>query len=112
MAAVVMGGIDKEVIQINEDTVWTGSPYRDLATNEPTGGSKKDAWQYYRGANANGSPANIGDDGAVIGDQAFQSEYPGFKSIANMALNVDNGKSTEAVQHRHNLINLVENKFL
>lgn len=27
MAGMVAGGVDKEVIQINEDTIWDGSPY-------------------------------------------------------------------------------------
>ena len=30
MAGMVAGGIDKEVIQINEDTCWDGSPYGTL----------------------------------------------------------------------------------
>ena len=33
MAGMVAGGVDKEVIQINEDTIWDGSPYGTL-TNE------------------------------------------------------------------------------
>ncbi len=116
MAAVVMGGIDKEVIQINEDTVWTGSPYVDLTTGEPTSGSQKEGWRYFRGANADGEPADIGATGAAItvGPESFQNEFPAFKnkSISNMALNVVNKSDNAAVQHRYDLISMVEKYFL
>ncbi len=113
MAAVVMGGIDKEVIQINEDTVWTGSPYVD-ENNNPTSGTIKDGWKYYRGANEDGTPADIGSANAIVGDSSFQSNFPAFrnKSISNMALNVSNEKNTEAVQHRYDIVAMVEKYFL
>ena len=69
---MVAGGIDNEVIQINEDTCWDGSPYgtlkdeggntlttiaqtnaaQKITTEDPTSGSVEGAWRYYRGANA------------------------------------------------------------
>lgn len=114
MAAMVMGAIDKEVIQINEDTVWTGSPYKDLTTGEPTSGTTADGWRYYRGANADGTPAPIGSSDALVGDASFQSTYTAFKnkSISNMSLNVDNSETLEAIQKRYDLICLVEKFFL
>ncbi len=113
MAATVMGGIDKEVIQINEDTVWTGSPYVD-ESGKPTSGSTKDGWKYYRGANSDGTPAEIGSSDALIGPEEFRSKFPAFanKSISNMALNVVNDETLEAVQGRHDLISMVEEYFL
>ncbi len=77
MAGMIAGGIDKEVIQINEDTIWDGSPYgtiqdenkntitdmdaakkaQTISTTNQTSGSVVDGWKYYRGANADGSPA-------------------------------------------------------
>ena len=114
MAATVMGGIDKEVIQINEDTVWTGSPYKDLNTGEPTSGSIKDAWQFYRGANADGTPAEIGSSDALVGPSEFRDAFPAFanKSISNMSLNVVNEETNKAVQGRYDLIAMVEKYFL
>ncbi len=114
MAAVVMGGIDKEVIQINEDTVWTGSTYKDLSTGEPTSGSTKDGWKYFRGANADGTPATIGSADALVGPEDFRTAFPDFanKSISNMSLNVVNEKTNEAVQGRYDLIAMIEKYFL
>jgi len=121
MSAVVMGGIDKEVIQINEDTVWTGSPYVDADGNF-TGGTTKDAWRYFRGADASDltSPAAIGSSDAVVGDEEFRTKFPNFadKSISNMSLNISNIKdysSAEgiaAVQGRYDIISMVEKYFL
>ncbi len=114
MAATVMGGIDKEVIQINEDTVWEGSPYKDPATGEFTSGTVKDAWQFFRGANADGTPADIGSANALVGPSDFREAYAAFanKSISNMSLNVSNAETLEAVQGRYNLIAMVEKYFL
>ena len=114
MAAMVMGAVDKELIQINEDTVWAGSPYIDLATGEPTGGSRKDGWKFYRGANKDGTPAEIGSSTAMVGNEGFQNSFPEFKnkSVSNMALNVDNSEELEAVQHRYNLNSMIEKYFL
>ncbi len=113
MAAMVMGGIDKEVIQINEDTIWTGSPYEDENGNF-TSGTIKDGWKYYRGAKEDGTPADIGSADAIVGDAAFQSAFPAFKnkSISNMALNISNEHTTEAVQHRYDIVSMVEKYFL
>ena len=113
MAAVVMGGIDKEVIQINEDTFWTGSPYLDKEGN-PTSGTREDGWKYYRGAKADGTPADIGSADAIVGDSNFQSAHADFKnkSISNMALDISNAKEVSAVQQRYDIVNMVENYFL
>ncbi len=134
MAAMVAGGIDKEVIQINEDTCWDGSPYgtledengNTLTTNaqtrdankisvkDQTSGSIKDGWKYYRGANPDGTPAQIGAENVVIGDEAFRTKYPQFAdlSIAFQALNIDNAKEQQAVQDRWNMEKMVEATFL
>lgn len=96
MGAMVMGTIDKEVLQINEDTVWTGAPYVD-SFDKPTGGSTKDAWKFYRGVNDDGSPAAIGTK-------------PG--TISYNALRIDNSCNSDAVQYRYNLHKQVENHFL
>ena len=56
MAAMVMGAIDKEVIQINEDTIWNGSPYVG-EDGKSTAGSVKDTWKCCGGAKADGTPA-------------------------------------------------------
>lgn len=113
MAAMVMGGLDKEVIQINEDTVWNGSPYVDSEGNS-TAGSVKDTWKYYRGATEDGEPAPFGSKDVLTGTEEFREQYPEFanKTIANMALDIDNGESQEAVEHRLDLINFTDNTFL
>lgn len=134
MAGMVAGGIDKEVIQINEDTSWDGSPYGTLqdengnklttlaqtseaekiTTVDQTSGSKAEAWRYFRGANEDGSPAEIGASNVLVGDEAFRSAYPDFanKSIANQALNVNNAKTTSAVQQRYSMERMVEKTIL
>ncbi|MEK4251236.1 glycoside hydrolase family 95 protein [Paenibacillus sp. FSL W7-1287] len=96
LGTMVMGAIDKEVLQINECTVWTGAPYVD-ENNQPTSGTTKEAWKEYRGQHADGSPAEIG----TIPD-----------SISYRALHIDNAATTEAVQHRYNIKKQVEQNFL
>ena len=134
MAGMIAGGIDKEVIQLNEDTAWDGSPYGTLKdenentlttvkqTNEankitaenPTSGSVEDGWKYFRGANEDGSPAEIGAADVTVGDEAFRTQYPDFanKSLSNQALNISNEKTQDAVQGRWNLEKMVEATFL
>lgn len=134
MAGMIAGGIDKEVIQLNEDTAWDGSPYGTLKdengntlttvkqTNEagkitvenPTSGSVENGWKYFRGADANGNPAEIGADDVIVGDEAFRTQYPSFanKSLSNQALNISNDKTQDAVQGRWNLEKMVEATFL
>lgn len=134
MAGMVAGGIEKEIIQINEDTIWDGSPYgkivdengnqithasqsRDAQTitlEDQTGGSIEEAWKYYRGADENGNPAPIGSDNAIVGDEAFRAAYPEFadKSISNQSLAVSNDHTNEAVQQRFSMESMVENTFL
>ena len=113
MGAMVMGGLDKEVIQINEDTVWNGSPYIDSDGNS-TAGSVKDSWQYYRGAADNGEPAPFGSKDVLTGTEEFREKYPEFahKTVSNMALDVDNSETQEAVSQRLDLINFTDNTFL
>ena len=137
MGAMVAGGINKEVIQVNEDTIWDGSPYGDMYDEEgnrvsklqdlsdegtisvknQTSGSKREAWRYYRGAKSfeeYDTPAEIGADDAVVGDESFRSSYPEFanKSISSQALNVDNSHTNEAVQGRYSMERMVEKTFL
>lgn len=81
LGAMVRGAVDKEVLQINESTVWTGAPYVD-ESNQPTSGATKDAWKVYRGENSDGTPADIGT-------------VPG--SISYNALRIDNSHSNEGV---------------
>ncbi|MCD7777012.1 MAG: glycoside hydrolase family 95 protein [Clostridiales bacterium] len=134
MAAMVAGGIDKEVIQINEDTVWDGSPYGTLTDEngnvlttleetynaskitavDMTSGSVEEGWKYYRGADENGNPAEIGAADTVVGDKDFQEKFKNYsgKSIAYRALNIDNSYDEEAVQDRWDMESLVEYAFL
>lgn len=134
MAGMVAGGIDKEVIQINEDTAWDGSPYgtlknekgetlttvaqtnsaQTITAENMTSGSAADGWKYFRGADANGNPAEIGSENAIVGDEAFRTQYPDFanKSLSYQALNISNDKTQEAVQERWNLEKMVEATFL
>lgn len=134
MAGMIAGGIDKEVIQINEDTAWDGSPYgtlknekgetittmkqakeaQTITAENPTSGSVSEGWRYFRGADENDNPAQIGSADAMVGDEAFRSEYPEFanKSISNQALSISNEKAQEAVQNRWYLEKMVEAKFL
>lgn len=134
MAGMVAGGIDKEVIQINEDTAWDGSPYGTLKNEKdetittiqqtnaaekitvenPTSGSVENGWKYFRGADSEGNPAPIGSENAIIGDEAFRTNYPDFadKSLSYQALNISNEKTLEAVQGRWNLEKMVEATFL
>ncbi len=134
MAGMVAGGIEKEIIQINEDTIWDGSPYGDIVDENgnqidhaskardaqtitlknQTGGSIEGAWKYYRGADENGNPAPIGSDNAIVGDEAFRSAYPEFanKSISNQSLAVSNDHTNEAVQQRFSMESMVESVFL
>ena len=115
MAAMVMGAIDKEVIQINEDTIWNGSPYVG-EDGKSTAGSVKDTWKYYRGAKADGTPAAFGEEGdqVLTGDEEFRQKFPAFahKTITNMALNIDNSDTQEAVSNRLDLANLTNDNFL
>lgn len=113
MGAMVMGGLDKEVIQINEDTVWNGSPYVD-SDGKSTGGSVKDSWKYYRGANEDGSPAPFGSKNVLTGTEEFRQKFPAFANttISNMALDIDNGDSQKAVSQRLDLINFTNETFL
>ena len=135
MAGMVAGGIDNEVIQINEDTCWDGSPYGTLknengdtittlkqtneaqriTTDDPTSGSVPEAWRYYRGADPEtGAPAEIASGDVLVGDEAFRSQYPDFanQSISNQAINVDNSAELEAVQDRWSMEGMVEATFL
>jgi len=134
MAGMVAGGINKEIIQINEDTVWDGSPYgeiyneggtqitnisqvpsaSEITARNMTSGSVKDNWKYFRGADENGDPAAIGAENVTVGDEDFRISYPEFanKSIANQALSVSNEHTTEAVQQRYAMESMVEAKFL
>ena len=134
MAGMIAGGIDKEIIQINEDTVWDGSPYGELydengtritdiaqvpaaetiTMRNATSGSVPENWRYFRGADSNGDPAPIGSANAVVGDEAFREAYPEFagKSISNQALNVSNEHNNEAVQQRYSMESMVEATFL
>lgn len=134
MAGMVAGGIDKEVIQINEDTSWDGSPYgtledengnrlttlaqiheaNQIKTVDQTSGSIDGAWRYFRGANEDGTPAEIGAANVLVGDQVFRDTYPDFanKSIANQALNVNNAKELSAVQQRYSMERMVEKTIL
>ncbi len=102
MAGMIAGGIDKKVIQINEDTIWDGSPYgtiqdennntitnmdaakaaQTISTTNQTSGSVEDGWKYYRGANEDGSPAAIGSADALVGDEGFSSKISRiFKNV-------------------------------
>ncbi|MCI5891932.1 MAG: pectinesterase family protein [Clostridiales bacterium] len=134
MASMVAGGIDNEVIQINEETCWDGGPYgtlknekgetlttieqtRDAETItavDMTSGSVEGNWKYFRGAKEDGTPAEIGSADAIVGDEAFREAFPDFanKSLSNQALNIDNSKTQTAVQDRYNLHSMVEAKFL
>lgn len=134
MAGMVAGGIEKEIIQINEDTIWDGSPYGKIVTEDgtqithasqskdaetislvdQTSGSIVDGWKYFRGADENGNPAEIGSNGAIIGNEEFREKYPEFanKSISNQSLNVSNAHTDEAVQQRYSLESMVEETFL
>lgn len=134
MAGMIAGGIDKEVIQINEDTCWDGSPYgtlknekgetvttlkgtRDAETitaENPTSGSRPDCWKYFRGADADGNPAEIGAENAIVGDEEFRTNYPDYadKSIARQSLAIDNAKTQDAVQNRYSMEKMVEATFL
>ena len=135
MAGMVAGGIDNEVIQINEDTCWDGSPYGTLkdesgntvstmeqayktvgkiTAEDMTSGSKTDGWRYFRGADENDEPAAIGAENVTVGDAAFRQTYPDFasKSIAYQALNIDNAANQAAVQDRWNMEKMVEATFL
>ncbi len=114
LGAVVMGAVDKEVIQINEDTVWTGSPYVDENGNI-TGGSRKDGWKVYRGENEDGSPAEIGTKEGTVSYEAlnidnttaFKFEKDNPDSIKSFE-----EKARDAVEYRKNLDCLVEKNFL
>ncbi len=137
MAGMVAGGIDDEVIQINEDTCWDGSPYGTVIDESGnvvstvkqayetkgrltvkdgtfTSGSKPENWRYFRGADESGNPAEIGSENVLVGDESFRSKYPAFanKSIANQALNINNAKDQNAVQDRWNMEKMVEATFL
>ncbi len=134
MAGMIAGGIDKEVIQLNEDTAWDGSPYGTLkdengntlttvkqtseadkiTAQSPTSGSVEGGWRYFRGADENGNPAEIGAADVTVGDGAFRTQYPDFanKSLSNQSLNISNAKTYEAVQGRWDLEKMVEATFL
>ncbi len=114
LGAVIMGGIDKEVIQVNESTIWTGSPYVDENGNI-TGGSRKDGWKTYRGEDENGNPADIGTkEGTVSYESLNTDNTPYVKFEEGNAESIKNfeEKAREAVQNRKNLDCLVEKKFL
>ncbi len=134
MAGMVAGGIDSEVIQLNEDTCWDGSPYgtlvdengntlttlsqtnaaQTITATDMTSGSIENGWKYFRGADENGNPAPIGSDNVLVGDETFRATYPQFasKSISNQALNIDNSKEQAAVQDRWSMEAMVEETFL
>ncbi|MCD8089018.1 MAG: glycoside hydrolase family 95 protein [Clostridiales bacterium] len=134
MAAMVAGGIDKEVIQINEDTVWDGSPYgimedergnalttlaaayaaSAITTACRTSGSVEDGWKYYRGADENGNPAEIGSADALVGYEEFREKFGDYasESIAARALKMDNSDDEAAVRDRWTTEKLVEYAFL
>ncbi|MCI8800401.1 MAG: hypothetical protein HFH88_11405 [Lachnospiraceae bacterium] len=134
MAAMVSGGIDREVIQVNEDTIWDGSPYAVLVDEDgnvidhvaqvkrctgiyvknPTSGSVDGSWRYYRGMKPDGTPADTGTADAIVGDSEFRTKYPQFehKSVSNQALYIENVKTQEAAQARYQMERMVENTML
>lgn len=114
LGAVVMGGIDKEVIQVNESTVWTGSPYVDK-DGEITGGSRKDGWKVYRGEDDNGNPEKIGTKEGTVSYEALNIDntpYLKFENGNGESMRSFEEKAEKAVEDRKNLDCLVESKFL
>jgi len=114
LGAVIMGGIDKEVIQVNESTVWTGSPYVDK-NGEITGGSRKDGWKAYRGEDNNGNPEKIGTkEGTVSYESLNIDNTPALKVQEGNKESIKNFEkmAKDAVEYRKNLDCLVEKKFL
>lgn len=113
LGAVIMGGIDKEVIQVNESSVWTGSPYVGENGNI-TGGSRKDGWKAYRGEDENG-PAPIGTkEGTVSYESLNIDNTPSLKFEEGNEESVKKfeEKAKDAAEARKNLDCLVEDKFL
>ncbi len=114
MGAMIMGAVDKEVIQVNEDTVWTGSPYIN-SLGEITGGSRKDAWKVYRGENDDGTPAEIGTKEGTVSYEALNIDNTPdlkFENGNSSSIAEFEEKAREAVEYRKNLDCLVEKKFL
>lgn len=114
LGATVMGAIDKEVIQVNESTVWTGSPYVN-ENGQLTGGSRKDGWKAYRGENADGSPAEIGTkEGTVSYESLNINNTPELKFEQGNPESIKKFEedAREAVEARKNLDCLVESRFL
>lgn len=101
MAAMVAGGIDNEVIQINEDTSWDGSPYGTLKDeNGNTLTSMDEVYKAKRITTVNPT------SGSVKGNSKY------YKDIAAQALKIDNAHTKEAVQYRYDLESMVDTKFL
>ncbi len=114
LGAVIMGAVDKEVIQVNEDTIWTGSPYVDEANNI-TGGSRKEGWKAYRGTNPDGSPGDIGKKEGTISYEALNIDNTPkltFEEGNSQSVEAFENAAREAVEYRKNLDCLVEKSFL
>ncbi len=114
LGAMVMGAIDKEVIQVNEDTVWTGSPYVDKDGNL-TGGSRKDGWKVYRGENEDGTPADIGTKENTVSYESLHIDNTpdlSFDKNDKESIKEFEEKAKEAVEYRKNLDTYVESSFL
>lgn len=101
MAAMVAGGIDNEVIQINEDTSWDGSPYGTL--KDENGNTLTSMAEVYKAK-------RITTVDPTSGSVKGNSKY--YKDIAAQALKIDNAHTKEAVQYRYDLESMVEAKFL
>ncbi len=114
LGAMVMGAVDKEVIQVNEDSVWTGSPYVD-ENGSLTGGSRKDGWKVYRGQNEDGTPAEIGTKENTVSYESLHIDNTpdlSYDKNDKDSIREFEEKAREAVESRKNLDILVESSFL